>query len=297
MPSPIVFFTYNRPAHAREALQHLAANPEAANSLLYIFCDGPKPGATTETRERINEVRRVVREQNWCGEVIITERETNAGLAASVMEGVTRVINKHGRCIVLEDDLCVSPFFLQYMNRALEKYETEEQVICIHGYTYPVEEKLPETFFIRGADCWGWATWKRGWQLFEPDGKKLYRELKTAKLFRAFNFNHSYDYVKMLRKQIRGENDSWAIRWYATAFLHNKLTLYPGCSLVRNTGADGQGTHVEQSNRFDVALCDKPVTVGEIPVKHSTTGARQFEHYFRKKQTTALQRLLMRLKY
>jgi hypothetical protein len=297
MLSPIIFFAYNRPEHTRRSLESLAENPEAANSILYIFCDGSKPGADTEMLQRINKVRAIVREKQWCGKVHIAEKETNQGLAASVIAGVTGIVNNYGRCIVLEDDLIVSPFFLKYMNEALDEYAANNSVICIHGYTYPVAEKLPETFFLRGADCWGWATWKRGWDLFEPDGKKLYTQLQETKQHRAFNFNHTYNYVKMLQKQLRGENDSWAIRWYASAFLKDKLTLYPGRSLVKNSGADGLGTHVTPSNSFDVSLSANPVKIGDIPIEENKNATRIFEHYFRKTQTTALQRLLMRLKY
>lgn len=297
MPAPIIFFAYNRPENARSSLESLKACPLAAASELYIYCDGPKPGATEAVKERIAAVRRVVREQQWCGEVHVYERTENAGLAASVIEGVTGIVNRHGRCIVLEDDLEVSPFFLQYMNDALDEYAANEEVISIHGYTYPVPETLPETFFLRGADCWGWATWKRGWNLFEPDGKKLFRQLKETRQFRAFTFNYTYNYTKMLKKHLRGENDSWAIRWYASAFLQNKLTLYPGRSLVRNSGTDGQGTHVTENRSFDVALSPNPVKTGGIPIEEHKEAVRIFGRYFKTTQTTWLQRLLMRLNY
>ena len=86
------------------------------------------------------------------------------------------------------------------------------------------------------TDCWGWATWKRGWDLFEEDGQKLLKGLKNRNYMKLFNFNNSYDYVGMLQKQIAGENDSWAIRWYASTFLKNKLGFFSGTSLVRNIG-------------------------------------------------------------
>lgn len=297
MFAPVIFFAYNRPEHTRRSLESLKANAEAEQTVLYIFCDGPKANATEETKKRITEVRQVIREQQWCGQVEITEQDTNKGLAASVIEGVTDIVTRHGRCIVLEDDLIVSPFFLKYMNDALDAYVAEENVISIHGYTYPVGETLPETFFLRGADCWGWATWKRGWDLFEPDSSKLYIELKRSKQLRAFNVNNTYDYVKMLKKHIRGENDSWAIRWHASAFMRNRLTMYPGRSLVTNAGTDGQGTNVTHDKHFAVQLSSGPVKVGNIKVEANREAQRIFEHYFRKKQTTALQRLLMRLKY
>ena len=127
------------------------------------------------------------------------------------------------KVIVLEDDLVTSPHFLQYMNDGLGIYERDDRVISIHGYSYPVHGKLPETFFLRGADCLGWATWKRGWDLFEDDGQRLLNELERRNLTRSFDFDGSYPYTQMLRDQIAGSNSSWAVRWYASAFLRDKL--------------------------------------------------------------------------
>jgi hypothetical protein len=140
------------------------------------------------------------------------------------------------------------------MNRALSLYENDERVISIHGYVYPVKEALPENFFLRGADCWGWATWKRGWDLFESRGEYLLEKIKKEKLEYSFNFDGSYNYLDLLKMQIRGKNDSWAIRWHASAFLHNKFTLYPGKSLVANIGFDGSGANCQPTKGYNVKI-------------------------------------------
>ncbi len=198
---------------------------------------------------RVKEVREYIRTITGFKSLRIVERETNLGLATSIISGVTEVVNQYGRIIVLEDDMVTSPFFLRYMNDALDLYENEEKVVSIHGYVYPIQG-LQETFFIKGADCWGWATWKRGWDLFDADGEKLLNELKKAGLLKRFDFDGAYPYTKMLRDQIEGKNNSWAIRWYASALLHDKLTLYPGKSLVHNIGTDASGTHRDDCSNF-----------------------------------------------
>ncbi len=141
---------------------------------------------------------------------------------------MTEVLDRYQKVIVLEDDLVISPHFLQFMNEALDLYKKEDNVISITAYIYPVEGPLPETFFLRGADCWGWATWKRGWNLFQADGLALLKKLEEQKLERDFDFDGAYPYTQMLKDQISGKNNSWAVRWYASAFLAGKLTLYPG---------------------------------------------------------------------
>ena len=172
-----------------------------------------------------------------------------------------------------------SPYFLQYMNKSLEFYKDTEKVASIHAYSYPCETPLPETFFLRGADCWGWATWERAWQNFEADGKILLEKIKDNKLESEFNFNDSADYLKMLENQIAGSNNSWAIRWYASAFLKNMLTLYPGISMVQNIGCDDTGTHCDDTDEYKVILADRELDI-DTEVKHSEEAFRAFEDFF-----------------
>ena len=185
-------------------------------------------------------------------------------MANSIIIGVTEVCQRHGRVIVLEDDLVTSRYFLRYMNEALDLYEDQPHVISIHGYVYPGREPLPETFLLKGADCWGWATWRRGWDLFRPNGAALLEELERTDLIHEFDFDGAFPYSQMLRDQIKGRNDSWAIRWYASAFLSNKLTLYPGRSLVHNIGNDSSGIHCEPSNSFDVEVSNTSVHLQKL---------------------------------
>lgn len=287
--SPIVLFTYNRPDHTRQTLAALAANELANESNLFIYSDAPR---SEQAEKGVGEVRNLIRNTTGFRSVTIIERSENYGLSRSIISGVSELVAKFGRVIVLEDDLVTSPHFLRYMNDALNCYADEEQVISIHAYVYPVKERLSNTFFLRGADCWGWATWKRGWDLFEPDGVKLLQELKAKKLVHEFDFNGTYPYTQMLEKQVLGENDSWAIRWYASAFLQNRLTLYPGRSLVQNIGNDASGTHCGVSGRFDSGLSPLPVEVDIIPVQESLQARDSFCQYFKSGKVPFMQKLL-----
>ncbi|MEQ8688380.1 MAG: glycosyltransferase family A protein [Imperialibacter sp.] len=249
--APIALFTYNRPQHTRQTLEALSSNDLADQSTLYIFCDGPKKGCESATLEKIREVRRLAKSKVWCDSVHVIERSENMGLAANIVEGVTHIVNEFGKVIVLEDDLVTSRYFLTFMNKALSHYEDLDLVGCISGYTYPVKETLPSSFFITGADCWGWATWKRAWSFYESDGTKLLKAIRETGQGFDFDFNGSYPYTKMLRDQTEGKNDSWAVRWYASLYLRGQLCLYPGRSLVQNIGMDGSGTHSPNTKTFD----------------------------------------------
>lgn len=261
--APVALFAYNRLQHLQKTIDALKANNEALTSLLYIFSDGAK---STADEKAVGEVRQYIQKIDGFARVRVIERDRNYGLAKSIIDGVTKVCQEHGRVIVMEDDIVVSPYFLQYMNDGLMLYEHDERVISIHGYQYPITENLPETFFLRGADCWGWATWRRGWDLFEPDGELLLQELKARKLSYVFDFDGAYPYTKMLKNQTKEKNNSWAIRWHASAFLRDKLTLYPGRSLVLNIGNDSSGTHCATTSAFTGDVADRPVKVELIAI-------------------------------
>lgn len=291
--APIALFVYNRPGHARRTIDALKQNKLAQESDLVIFSDATK---LEDQVEKVREVRQYIRQVDGFKSVTIVERKTNFGLAKSIIDGVAAIVNKHGRIIVLEDDIVTSPYFLTYMNEALEKYAEDDRAISIHGYVYPVKEPLPEAFFLPGADCWGWATWQRGWKLFNSDGQYLLDELRHRKLTSAFDYNGAYPYSKMLEGQINGINDSWAVRWYASAFLAGKLTLYPGRSLVHNIGNDSSGTHCGDTAGFNSELSQTPINLRDIEVNPSQEGRQIFEAFFRQGKNGLLRQAVHKLR-
>ncbi len=239
--APITLFVYNRPTHTRRTVEALQKNILAKDSDLIIFSDAPKK---PEAVKAVREVREYIRTITGFKSVRIVERDRNWGLANSIIDGVTSVVNERGRIIVLEDDLVVTPHFLDFMNRALDKYDNEQQVIQVSGYMFPVKLKIKEdALFLPLTTSWGWATWKRAWQLFDPDAKGYAQVKADLALRKRFNLDEAYDYFSMLEAQLAGRVDSWAVRWQLSAFLNDSLTIYPRHSLIVNAGFDGSGTH------------------------------------------------------
>ena len=284
--APIALFTFKRPEHTRRTLLSLAENANFLNSPLFIYCDGARHA---DESAQVEELRQLVNDWPHPNKSVII-RERNWGLANSVIDGVTVQCDTFGKVIVVEDDMVVSPHFLNFMNTALDKYQHDDGIISIHGYSYPIDS-LPEVFFIKGPGCWGWATWKRGWDLFEADGQKIYDELQRKKLMYRFNMLGSYPYKQMLHDQIHGLNDSWAIRWYASALLRDKLTLHPGISLVSNIGLDGSGTHcgsqVVKAFTFSTACPEI-----NVEVKESEYALDLWSRYLKKSRREKLFRIL-----
>lgn len=248
--APVALFAYKRPMHLQQTLRELSRNDGASETDVVIFCDGPRSG---KDETAVAEVRTIAHRASGFRTVDVVLRERNFGLAGSIIDGVSRLVRESGRVIVVEDDLVTSKAFLEYMNRGLDLYAGDSRVASIHGYVPPTIEPLPAAFFLRGADCWGWATWDRSWRFFEPDAARLLASLEERGLTYAFDLDGSYPYTQMLRDQIAGKADSWAIRWHASTYLRGMLTLHPGRSLVRNIGLDGSGVH-----------CDDPLWAGEV---------------------------------
>ncbi len=279
MNAPVALFTYNRLSHTKATVEALLTNKPAAATELYIFSDGP---ANVEQRIVVDEVRNYLRTIKGFSKIHIIERPLNFGLGNNIIDGVTGVVEIAGKIIVLEDDLITAPYFLEYMNDGLDTYAFNDKVISIHGYTYPVTDPLPETFFLRGADCWGWGTWKRGWDKFQHKGTYLLEQLEALQLTYKFDFDGSYPFTQMLRDQIMGKNSSWAVRWYASAFLEDKYTLYPGQSLVMHAGGDGSGTNTGYDELLNVKLSDRPIKVNEKNVEQDAAAFSAFAKVLKK---------------
>lgn len=292
-PAPIALFAYNRPWHVRQTVDALRGNEGAAESDLIVFCDGARDSSAAAD---VEAVRAFVRSIAGFRSVRVVERGENLGLAASIVDGVTEVCGAHGRVIVLEDDLVTSRYFLRYMNDALDMYHGDPVVGSIHGYWYPVERRVPETFFLRGASCWGWATWARAWQKFEPDGSKSLEALRQANLTRSFDLDGAIAYTKMLKDQIAGRNNSWAIRWHASMYLAQSLQLSPGRSLVRNVGFDGSGTHCDASDAYNVQLAEHPIALERIALQECNDARSALIDYYRATRRTIPSRALSRLR-
>ncbi|WP_304318966.1 glycosyltransferase [Phocaeicola plebeius] len=276
--APILLFVYNRPEHVRRNIQVLLKNELAAESELFIYSDAAKDETS---QAAVKEVRAFIRSIQGFKKITITERAENWGLARSIIDGVTTQINRYGRVIVLEDDLVVAPHFLQFMNDALETYRDEERVGHIQACDFTHDPSLPDTFLIKWTGSWGWGTWDRAWKHFNADGKALLTELESRKLTYTFDFNGKYGYTRMLRRQIEGKNNSWAIRWNASLFLKGILSLNVGKSLVQNEGFDGSGTNCGGGGLYASELYMERLPVKKIsPIEENIQARNAYVRYY-----------------
>ena len=276
--APIAIFGYNRPDHLKRCLESLESNKESRNSDVFIFLDGPK---TSSDLSKIDATRVVAKHPYKFGRIFIFEQETNLGLGKSILSGIDKVLEKYPKIIVLEDDLEVTSNFLKYMNQGLNTYEHEQKVASIHGYNYQFTNVIEEPYFIRGADCLGWATWKNRWSLLNKNSSDLYQSLLANDLVSDFNLDGVFAYSKALQAEVKNGFHSWAIHWHATAFVNNLVTLYPGKSLVKYNGADGSGTHFAINEKiWETEISSKSNWVFPTKIEESLIGRIELIGYF-----------------
>lgn len=240
--APIALFVYNRLDHTKKTVQALQKNIGAKDSILYIFSDGPKKGQ----EDVVSKLRFYLKTIKGFKKIIIKESKENKGLANSIIQGVTEVINKHNKIIVLEDDLVTRIDFLLYMNNGLKIYENRQDIYEIAGYispkfTVPKDYKI-SYFLNQRPTSWGWSTWKDRWDQADWDVKDWSSFKEDESAIKKFNYMGD-DRFHLLRLEKSGQISSWAIRWSYSVFKQNGLVITPTKSLVKNIGADGSGYH------------------------------------------------------
>lgn len=291
--APIALFVYNRPQHTERTLKFLKQNQLASESRLFIFSDGFK---SAEDEARVLEVRELLKNIDGFKSVEVLERKENMGLANSVIAGVSRLVKDYKQVIVMEDDLITSPYTLTYFNEALERYRNEDQVMHIGAYMYPLKENnIPESFFYRAATSWGWATWDRAWQHFEPNIDTLMAQF-DAKKRAAFSIEHKMNFWKQMQDFRKGKNNSWAIRWYASIFLKGGLTLNPAQSLVNNIGHDGTGIHSGINDIYNVIINPKPISYFPVEIKENKAAYGAIREFLSTRKGNLWERLKRYLK-
>jgi hypothetical protein len=275
---PIILFCYNRPTHLEKTIAALKRNELSHLSELYVYSDAPK---TAEDDDKVKKIRKFLTQVQGFKRVNVVERTSNMGLAASVISGVSEVLQHHLACIILEDDLETSPYFLNFMNQSLSLYEKNDTIFSVSGYCPPIQipHNYPlEAFLFPRINSWGWATWRNRWQKVDWDVQD-FNQFITNKKQRAQLAQQGADLPIMLLKQQQRKITSWAVRFNQTCFNLGGTNVYPIRSMVRNVGADGSGTHMKNSCKYAVSLTPRPLNPS--PAKNNDNVNQAFKRFYR----------------
>ena len=273
--SPIALFVYNRLDNTQETIEHLKANTLASASILYIFSDGGKDEASWK---KVQEVRDYLHTITGFKKIHIIERPENFYLEKNIIEGIKQVLRKYETIIVLEDDICTSPIFLEYMNNALVKYADTPKVMHIAGFTNLDIPEKGDTYFTHHMSGWGWATWKNKWEYFTH-----YQTRKEALLglsdkdLRNLEYNGNFTCLKSLDK----DPIPWDICWEISIYKQGGLCLHPTHTLIKNVGITN-GTHFNASKLFgwydyDRPFRTTPIILKDIPIEENPDIEKMYE--------------------
>lgn len=298
MIAPVVLFVYNRLDHTMNVIESLQKNLLADKTDLYVFSDAAK---NEGAKKAVQDVREYIHREDWrksFQSVSIIEAEKNKGLANSIIGGVTDIINQYHRVIVVEDDLILSPYFLTYMNEALDYYQNDQKIWSISGYSFPMKslEKYDHDVFYSYRGCsWGWATWSDRWALVDWDVKDYSKMINDKAWKEKFNRGGS-DLSGMLTRQMEGKSDSWAIRWCFSQSNHDMYTIYPSKSYVLNEGCDGSGTHCGDDGEYDTDIygCKKNCKFEKLGIDKKIT--REFWYKYSDTLDKKIKRNLLKYK-
>lgn len=285
--APIVLFVYNRPWHTKKTVEALQKNKLAKESELFIYSDDAR---NEDARKSVDEVREYIEKIDGFKKVTIIKREKNWGLANSIIDGVTKIVNKYGKIIVLEDDMVTSPYFLKFMNEALEFYKDVKKVWHISGWNYPIKLDGQEDVFLwRVMNCWGWATWADRWKYYEKNINKTINEFSNDDIKR-FNLDGTEDFWSQVIENKDKKINTWAIFWYVTIFKQNGLCLNPSQTFVENIGHDGSGIHCGESEAYisDLSL-NKNIHFIKI-LKENNLEVERIQRFYKSKKKSFIVR-------
>ena len=249
MLAPIVLFTYNRLEETKQTVEALQKNFLASDSVLFIFSDGYK---NEESKNKVEAVRNYIHSIGGFKKVNVFESKKNKGLANSIIYGVSQVLKDFESVIVLEDDLITSPNFLDFMNQALCFYNNDNSVFSISGYTMNLKslKNLSKDFYFgHRSSSWGWATWKNEWKSVDWDVINYNDFIKSKKKKKKFNIGGS-DMAGMLKAQMDGSIDSWAIRFCYQQYLNKQACVFPQVSKIQSIGFSKEATHTNGARKF-----------------------------------------------
>lgn len=252
-PAPLLLFVYNRLDVLKQTVSTLQSNFLAADTELFVFSDGPKKDSDTT---KIDTVRAYVKSINGFKNLQVFEAPKNKGLARSIIEGVSQIIDLYGRVVVLEDDMLTSTNFLVFMNQCLETYDNKKNVFSISGFAPPIKSPRKykaDVYFSPRNSSNGWATWRDRWMQVDWNVSDYDAFISNKRKRAEFNKGGS-DLSGMLKRQIEGKINSWSIRFCYQEYKAKAFTVYPVVSKIQNIGFGKDATHSNNYNRYHTVL-------------------------------------------
>jgi hypothetical protein len=260
---PILFLIFNRQENTRKVFEAIRIQKP---KYLFIAADGPRLDKLGEI-EICEKTREIVANIDWDCEVKKLFREHNLGCKLAVSSAISWFFDQVEEGIILEDDCLPDPTFFQFCKELLEKYRLDRQVMSISGSNLLEKpwKSNEQSYFWGHGGIWGWATWKRAWDLYDIDMKGWQKdEIKKVIRGAIGTDEWFYSYYSMFQSSYMRSLDTWDIQWFYSILINNGLAINPCMNLVKNIGY-GKGTH---TNFEDLYMAKIPLSSISFPLKH-----------------------------
>lgn len=287
-PAPVAVFAFRRPELLQRTLASLQNCDRFSETPLHVFSEAARADDPVEVAE-VARVRTWVRDWSSIHHATVHEAPAKNGLRQSIISGVSMILESHDRVIVLEDDLLLSPAFLIFMNEALETCKDRDDIVQVSGYFVPHKRRLPAVGLLSAPGSWGWGTWRRAWQHYRDDAASLLKDVLLRDT-NAFDIHGTYANLAALERNATGSLDTWLVRWHASVFLRDGLTLYPARSLTRNIGFGREATNCKPTPMDRVytrqRIQQRPLTVNwaAVGTEESPEFAETLAEFYRWQQ-------------
>jgi len=266
MNTPLLFLVFNRPDTTSLVFDAIRRVKPAR---LYVAADGARGDRVGEI-ERCAEVRRIATAVDWPCELKTLFRDQNIGCRRAVSGAIDWFFEHEEEGVILEDDCLPDPSWFGFAEELLIKYREDSRVMCVSASHYHREAHVPSDsyFFSRYNHCWGWASWRRAWSLFDRDMKNWPSLRESNWLLSIGNGNRYFKEYWTDIFDVAYEDkrvDSWAYRWTFSCWSQNGLTVLPAKNLVKNIGFGEDATHTSADEDGIVA---PPLERMDFPLRH-----------------------------
>ena len=244
--APIALITYNRSNTLLKTINSLKKNKLIKKTDLYIFSDGPKNNIID--KKKVKKVRDIIKNLKNINIKKIILHKKNIGVKKNIISSVNYVLKKNSKIIVIEDDLILSPAFLNFMNTSLDYIKSSNKIWHVSGWNYPISEnqKYKADFFLwSNMNCWGWGTHKKYWKKLILDEDFFIKNFSNDDI-KKFDMHGKLKNWVQLKKNKQKIIKTWAIFWNATIFWNKGLCLNPVLSYTKNIGFDENSTHTKK---------------------------------------------------
>ena len=264
METPVAFIIFNRPAETARVFAAIAA---AQPRRLLLVADGPRLNRVGES-ELCAAARTVVARVDWPCDVQTNFAETNLGCKQRVASGLAWVFEQCEEAIILEDDCLPHPDFFNFCDEMLARYRADERVamVCGSNFAHGLRFTPHSYYFGHYGHIWGWASWRRAWQVYDREMRGWPALRDTNWLWDTLRDKHAVrHWAACFEKTYRGEIDTWDYQWLFAWWARQQLAVVPGVNLISNLGCDAAATHTKDFTPTASAL---PITSLEWPLSH-----------------------------